>query len=75
MIDERAVSTLSGVSDLYIVDFGGGEQERACREAERGAERRRLADRYASHLVTSAGLGEATAPPDTPKDRRSRRGS
>jgi hypothetical protein len=61
MIDERAVSTLSGVSDLYIVGFGGGEQERACREAERGAERRRLADRYASHLVTSAGLGEATA--------------
>ncbi len=52
---------MSGVSDLYIVDFGGGEQERACREAERGAERRRLADRYASHLVTSAGLGEATA--------------
>jgi hypothetical protein len=57
MIDEGAVSTLSGVSDLHIVDFGGGEQGRACCEAER----RRLADRYASHLVTSAGLGEATA--------------
>ncbi len=57
MLDERAVSTLCGVTDLYIVDPGGGEQERARREAER----RRLADRYARYLVASAEVGEATA--------------
>jgi hypothetical protein len=44
MLYGHAASTLCGVTDLYIVDFGGGERERACREAEREAERRRLAD-------------------------------
>ena len=61
MLGERLESTLSGVADLYIVDFGGGEQERARREAEREAERRRLADRYARYLAASAGVGEAAA--------------
>jgi hypothetical protein len=61
MLDKRAESTLCGVADLYIVDFGGGEQERAHREAEREAERRRLADRYARYLVASAEVGEAAA--------------
>src|SRR6266851_3121703 len=61
MLGGRAESNLCGVADLYIVDFGGGEQERARREAEREAERRRLADRYARYLVASAGVGEATA--------------
>jgi len=61
MLDGRAESTLCGVADLYIVDFGGGEQERACCEAERQAERRRLADRYARYLVASAEVGQAAA--------------
>jgi hypothetical protein len=50
-------STLCGVADLYIVDFGGGEQERARREAERS----RLADCYARYLVASAEVGDAEA--------------
>ncbi len=54
------MSTLYGMSDLYIVGFGGGEQDRARREAEREAEGRRLADRYAQYLV-AAEVGEATA--------------
>ena len=61
MLDERTISTLCGVTDLYIANLGGGEQERARREAEREAERRRLADRYARYLVASAAVGEATA--------------
>lgn len=61
MLDERAVSSLCGVTDLYIVNLGGGEQERARRETEREAERRRLADRYARYLVASAEVGEVTA--------------
>jgi len=61
MLDGRAESTLCGVADLYIIDFGGGEQERACREAKREAERRRLADRYTRHLVASAEVDQATA--------------
>jgi hypothetical protein len=52
---------LCGVSDLYIIDFGGGEQERARREAEREAERRRLADRYARYLVSNAEVDEDVA--------------
>jgi len=61
MLDERALSTLYGMTDLYIVGLGGGEQDRARREAEREAERRRLADRYARYLVAGAEVGEATA--------------
>jgi hypothetical protein len=61
MLDGRAESTLCGVTGLYVVDFGGGEQERARREAEREAERRRLADRYARYLVVSAEVGQAAA--------------
>jgi hypothetical protein len=57
MLGERAKSTLCDVADLYIVDFGGGEQERTRREAER----RRLADRYGRYLVASAEVGEAEA--------------
>jgi hypothetical protein len=49
------------MSDLYFVSLGGDEQERARREVEREAERRRLADRYAQHLVASAEVGDATA--------------
>ena len=49
------------MAHLYIVDFGGGEQERARREAEREAERRRLAARYVRHLITTAEVNEATA--------------
>jgi hypothetical protein len=45
MLEGRAESTLCGVADVYIVDFSGGEQESACREAKREAERRRLATR------------------------------
>jgi hypothetical protein len=61
MLGERAESTLCDVADLYIVNFGGGEQERARREAECEAERRRLADRYVRYLVTSAEVGEVEA--------------
>ncbi len=49
------------VGDVYIADLGGGGQERARREPEREAERRRLADRYARYLLASAEVGEATA--------------
>jgi hypothetical protein len=52
---------LCGVTDLYIVDFGGGEEERARRDAEREEERCRLADRYTRYLVASAGVEEAMA--------------
>ena len=55
MLDERALSTLYGMTDLYIVGLGGGEQDRARREAEREAERRRLADRFAGMLRMIAG--------------------
>jgi hypothetical protein len=34
MLGEHPESTVSGVADLYIVDFGGGEQERARREED-----------------------------------------
>jgi|SRR5580658_1644652 hypothetical protein len=61
MLDERAESTLCGVADLYIVDFGGGEQERARRESERDAERRRLADRCARYLAARAEMDQAAA--------------
>src|ERR1035441_10244807 len=65
MLDERALSTLYGMADLYIVGLGGGEQDRARREAERQAERRRLAGRYARYLVARAEVG-AQAPPEVP---------
>jgi Family of unknown function (DUF6247) len=52
---------LCGVADLYIVDFGGGEQERARRDSERDAERRRLADRYARYLAARAEMDQASA--------------
>jgi hypothetical protein len=61
MLEGRAESTLCGVADVYIVDFSGGEQESACREAKREAERRRLADRYARYLVASAEVDQAAA--------------
>jgi hypothetical protein len=61
MLDERTVSTLCGMSDIYIVGPGGSEEERARRGAEREAEQRRLADRYARYLVASAQVGDATA--------------
>ena len=61
MFDGRAESTLCGVSDLYIVDFGGDGQERARLDAEREAERRRLADCYARYLVASAEVDQAAA--------------
>jgi hypothetical protein len=61
MLDESALSTLYGMTDLYIVGLGGGQQDRTRREAEREAERRRLADRYARYLVAGAEVGEATA--------------
>ena len=58
MLGGRAESTLCDVADLYIVDFGGGEQERARREAEREVEHRRRAAGYARYLAASAGVGE-----------------
>jgi hypothetical protein len=54
-------STLCDVADLYIVDFGGGDEGRSYRAAEREAERRRLADRYTRYLVASAGVEEEAA--------------
>ena len=52
---------MCGVADLYIVDFGGGEQERARRETEREAERHRLAERYTRYLVAGAEVDQAAA--------------
>jgi hypothetical protein len=46
------------MADLYIVDFGGGEDERARRAAERDAERRRLQAAYARYLVVNAAIDE-----------------
>jgi hypothetical protein len=49
------------VADLYIVDFGGGEEERARREAERAAEQRRLQAEYARHLAAAVGIDQPAA--------------
>ena len=49
------------MTDLYVVDFGGGDDERARREAERAAERSRLRDRYVQHLVAGTGVDEPAA--------------
>lgn len=49
------------MADLYIVDFGGGEEERARREAERAAEQRRLRAVCARHLVAQAGIDQPAA--------------
>lgn len=55
-----ARSSFCQVSDLYIVDFSGDDDERARREAERDAEFRRLAERYSRYLAETAGLDEPT---------------
>lgn len=47
--------------DLYIVDFGGDDEERARREAERDAELRRLRVRYERHIVSDADVDGPTA--------------
>ena len=49
------------VGDVYVVDFGGDDEKRARREAERDAERRRLLTRYTQRLVARAAVDEATA--------------
>lgn len=49
------------MADLYIVDFGGGEDERARRAAERDAERRRLQAAYGRYLVANAAIDEPAA--------------
>jgi hypothetical protein len=49
------------VADLYIVDFSGGEDERARREAERASEQRRLQAAYVQHLVAEADIDELAA--------------
>lgn len=49
------------MADLYVVDFSGGEEERARREAEREAERARLHGRYVRHLIARAGVDDPTA--------------
>lgn len=53
--------TSGGVADLYIVDFGGDDDEKARREAERDAERSRLHSRYAHYLVARAAIDESAA--------------
>lgn len=49
------------MTNLYIVDSGDGDEERARRAAEREAECRRLRRRYAQHLAARAALDELTA--------------
>jgi len=49
------------MADLYIVDFGGDDDERARRAAERDAERGRLRGRYVQHLVARAAIHETAA--------------
>ena len=53
--------SLSRMADLYIVDFGGDDDERARREADRDAERSCLRKRYVQHLVERAGIDEPVA--------------
>ncbi len=45
------------MADLCIVDFGGGDDARAEREAERARFRRR----YVAHVVAAVGVDELTA--------------
>jgi hypothetical protein len=61
MFRAGAPSNFWEVADLFIVDFSGGDEERARREAERVAESARLRDRYVRHVVDSASVDEATA--------------
>lgn len=49
------------VSDIYVYDFSGGDEERARREAERAAQRARVRDRYAQRVMDLAGVDEITA--------------
>jgi hypothetical protein len=49
------------MSDLYIIDFSGGEEERARREAERAAQHARVRTRYGRHVVDVVGVDEITA--------------
>jgi hypothetical protein len=53
--------SLCAVADLYIVDFGGSEDEQARREAERDAESRRLQAACARYLVAAAAVNEPAA--------------
>src|SRR5580658_9841230 len=52
---------LRAVADLYIVDFGGSEDDQAGREAERGAECRRVQAGCARYLVAAAAVDERAA--------------
>jgi hypothetical protein len=49
------------VGDLYFLDFGGDDDERARGEAERDSERHRLRGRYMHYLIARASLDEPTA--------------
>jgi hypothetical protein len=66
------------MADVYIVDFGGDDDERTRREAERNAERERLRSRYTRHLITRAAIDELAAQRVVaalfdPRDREGRR--
>jgi hypothetical protein len=52
---------LDAVTDLYVFDFSGGDEERARRAEERARERALVRARYAAHLVRSVGIDEVTA--------------
>jgi hypothetical protein len=49
------------MGDLYIVDFGSDDDERARRAAEQDAERKRLYHRYVRHLADRAAVNKPTA--------------
>jgi hypothetical protein len=61
MLEASLPRSLCAVADLYIVDFSGGEDEWARREAERDAERRRLQAVCARYLVAAAAVDESAA--------------
>ena len=49
------------MTDVYVFDGSGGDEERARRGAQRAAERASVWARYAQHLVAVAGIDELTA--------------
>lgn len=49
------------MTDIYVYDFSGGEEERAVRETERAAQRAQVRARYAHRVTDLAGVDEITA--------------
>src|SRR5579862_6472213 len=49
------------MTNLYVVDCGGGDDEHVRRASQRAENRRRLRTRYTRHLMAETGIDELTA--------------